>query len=260
MYISDPILITIGTFVLHQLIFWLTNGIILLLTYVLFPTRSMKYKIQKNIHVEAKLIKQCARSVFINQLFLLFPFLIFICPLFMHLGLRWHLPFPPWHRIAFELVSFIGVTEIFFFYSHRLLHVSFLYEYIHKQHHQFRAPIGMACEYAHPIEFLVSNIGPVVIGPLIFRSHLLTTWLWLLFALLGTINHHSGYKLPGILGNGLANPTFHDFHHAQFTNNFGLLGILDRLHGTDKAWRTKQLKEQQNDNGEENKRGRKKHA
>ncbi|CAM4797990.1 unnamed protein product [Rotaria magnacalcarata] len=250
MHLSDPILIIIGTFVLHQLIFWITNGIILLLTYVIFPTRSMKYKIQKNIHVESKLVKQCARTVLINQLFFLFPFLIFICPLFMHLGLRWHLPFPPWYRIAFELVSFIGVTEIFFFYSHRLLHVSFLYEYIHKQHHQFRAPIGMACEYAHPIEFFVSNIGPVVIGPLIFQSHLLTTWLWLLFALLGTINHHSGYKLPGILGNGLANPTFHDFHHAQFTNNFGLLGILDRLHGTDKAWRTKQLKQQQNDSEE----------
>jgi len=101
----------------------------------------------------------------------------------------------------------------------------------------------MTCEYAHPIEFLVSNIGPVVAGPLLFRSHLLTTWLWLIIALIGTINHHSGYKLPGILGSGLSNPGFHDFHHAQFTNNFGLLGVLDRLHGTDKAWQAKMLKE-----------------
>lgn len=122
--------------------------------------------------------------------------------------------------------------------------MSSIYEYIHKQHHRFRAPIGMACEYAHPIEFLISNIGPVVAGPLLFRSHLLTTWLWLVIALIGTINHHSGYKLPGILGSGLSNPAFHDFHHAQFTNNFGLLGVLDRLHGTDKAWQAKKLKEE----------------
>jgi len=64
-------------------------------------------------------------------------------------------------------------------------------------------------------------------------------------ALIGTINHHSGYELPGILGHGLSNPAFHDFHHAQFTNNFGLLGVLDRIHGTDKAWQAKMLKEEE---------------
>jgi methylsterol monooxygenase len=104
----------------------------------------------------------------------------------------------------------------------------------------------MACEYAHPIEFLISNIGSVVAGPLLFRSHLLTTWLWLFIALIGTINHHSGYRLPGILGSGLSNPDFHDFHHAKFTNNFGLLGILDRLHGTDKAWQAKKAQTRTN--------------
>jgi hypothetical protein len=28
-----------------------------------------------------------------------------------------------------------------------------------------------------------------------------------------------------------------DFHHENFTGNYGLLGWLDRLHGTDRAWR-----------------------
>ncbi|CAF0797955.1 unnamed protein product [Rotaria sordida] len=250
MYYSDPILIIIGTFVLHQSLFWIVNGIILLLTYIIYPNRSLKYKIQKDIHLDSESVKECVKTVLINQLCILFPCLILICPLFMHLNLRWHIPFPPWYRILSELLCFIGVTEIFFYYSHLTLHTSYIYEYVHKKHHRFRAPIGMACEYAHPIEFLISNIGPVIAGPLIFQSHLLTTWLWLSFALLGTINHHSGYKLPGILGSGLSNPTFHDFHHAQFTNNFGLLGILDRLHGTDKAWRAKKLKEQQLKNKE----------
>ena len=175
-----------------------------------------------------------------------------------------------WHcryRIAFELFAFIGVTEIFFYYSHWMLvrrfdsiscrgifppllvlflqHFPSIYGYVHKKHHRFQAPIGLACEYAHPIEFVISNIGPVIAGPLLFRSHLLTTWLWLMVALIGTINHHSGYRLPGFLGSGLSNPAFHDFHHAQFNNNYGLLGILDRLHGTDGAWQAKKLREKQ---------------
>jgi methylsterol monooxygenase len=86
---------------------------------------------------------------------------------------------------------------------------------------------------------------PVGAGPILFRSHLLTLWIWLVIALLGTTSHHSGYKLPGILGRGLSNPAFHDFHHEQFTNNFGLLGVLDRLHGTDKAWQARKLKRAQ---------------
>lgn len=103
----------------------------------------------------------------------------------------------------------------------------------------------MTCEYAHPIEFIISNLGSVGAGPVVFRSHLLTTWIWVVIAILGTISHHSGYKLPGPLGTGLSDPGFHDFHHAQFNNNYGLLGILDRLHGTDKAWQAKKLKDQQ---------------
>ncbi|CAF0871290.1 unnamed protein product [Adineta steineri] len=248
--LTDPILIIFGTFILHQLLFWIYNGIILLFTYIIYPNRSKEYKIQKDVYVDTKQVKECAKTVLINQIFILFPALILTCPLFLHLGVKWHIPFPPWYRIMFELISFLGVTEIFFYYSHLILHFSSIYEYVHKKHHRFRAPIGLACEYAHPIEFIISNIGPVIAGPLLFRSHLLTTWLWLFFALIGTINHHSGYRLPGILGNGLSNPAFHDFHHAQFTNNFGLLGILDRLHGTDKAWQAKKLKQQKIKNRE----------
>ena len=31
----------------------------------------------------------------------------------------------------------------------------------------------------------------------------------------------------------MPSPEGHDFHHSSFTNCFGVLGILDWLHGTD---------------------------
>jgi hypothetical protein len=49
---SDPILIIFGTFLLHQFTFWISNGIILLLTYVIYPNHSKKYKIQKVIFIK----------------------------------------------------------------------------------------------------------------------------------------------------------------------------------------------------------------
>ena len=63
-------------------------------------------------------------------------------------------------------------------------------------------------------------------------SHLLTAWTWYVLALLGTVISHSGYHLPL-----LPSPEFHDYHHLTFTQCFGVLGILDYLHGTDTHFR-----------------------
>ncbi len=49
---SDPVLIIIGTFLIHQFVFWISNGIILLFTYVIYPNSSKKYKIQKVIFIK----------------------------------------------------------------------------------------------------------------------------------------------------------------------------------------------------------------
>lgn len=41
------------------------------------------------------------------------------------------------------------------------------YKSVHKIHHKWTAPIGIAAEYAHPFEFLIGNIVPVFTGPIV---------------------------------------------------------------------------------------------
>jgi methylsterol monooxygenase len=43
-----------------------------------------------------------------------------------------------------------------------------------------------------------------------------------------TINSHCGYHFPFF-----PSPEFHDYHHLKFNTNYGVVGILDSLHGTD---------------------------
>jgi len=45
------------------------------------------------------------------------------------------------------------VDDFLFYWSHRILHEGprWLYAAVHKQHHEFKQPISIATEYAHPV-------------------------------------------------------------------------------------------------------------
>ena len=153
----------------------------------------------------------------------------------------------------------------------RILHHPLLYKYIHKKHHQWTSPIAITAVYCHPLEHLLSNtIPPVLViisikidqnvytilllqGPTLMSSHLAVSWLWYSIAIITTLNDHSGYHFPGF-----RSPEAHDYHHlkvinckyfvfyfvnlifiiSQFTECYGVLGILDFLHGTDRQFRS----------------------
>lgn len=46
--------------------------------------------------------------------------------------------------VAKEMVGFLVIEEVGFYYGHRLFHLPMFYKRIHKQHHLFTAPIGIA--------------------------------------------------------------------------------------------------------------------
>ena len=134
---------------------------------------------------------------------------------------------PTYNNIFRDITISVFITEILFYYTHRLFHISYLYKYIHKLHHVYSAPIGITALYAHPIEYAIGNILPIMIGPLLCSSHIITIWIWIIIVNINTITVHSGYNFFYLIDS-----TKHDKHHMMFICNYGVLNILDYLHGT----------------------------
>ena len=61
---------------------------------------------------------------------------------------------------------YLFISEAVFYYNHRLLHLPWFYKRVHKIHHEFTAPIGLAAIYLHWFESLLS-LGVALTGPMI---------------------------------------------------------------------------------------------
>jgi len=69
------------------------------------------------------------------------------------------------------------VEDTSFYWLHRLFHTPRFYKLIHKKHHEFINTVGIASEYAHPLEFAFGNLLPSGLGPMLLGNcHIFTIW------------------------------------------------------------------------------------
>ena len=202
-----------------------------------------RWKIQQGARPAPRLVKEVVIHVLVNHLITSPLFAYFILwPLFEYLQMPIRAPLPSFGRLMFEFGICALVNDFMFYWTHRFFHSDpRIYKMFHAQHHRFITPISWAAEYASIPESIFANLIPTLTGLFMLKSHLFTVTAWLLFAILETLDAHSGFKFPfsfwRLLDPVLLGPDGHDWHHSHNRGNYGLFKFWDWICGTDLEYR-----------------------
>lgn len=189
---------------------------------------------------------ECTKGVLFSHFAIELPAIWFFHPTAEAIGLAMHqVPFPSWKTMVPQVAFFFVFEDFCHFWAHQALHTGVLYKYIHKMHHKYSAPFGLAAEYAHPAETFILGTGTIA-GPLLWcyflgNVHITTVYIWVMLRLFQAIDAHSGYDFPWSLRHILpfwSGAEHHDFHHMSFTNNYSTsFRWWDYIFGTDVKYR-----------------------
>ncbi|KAI9252962.1 hypothetical protein BDA99DRAFT_443794 [Phascolomyces articulosus] len=257
----DPLVVTgIFAFLMHEIVYF---GRFIPFLICDFIPYFQKYKLQPNKTNSNEDYWNCTWKVLKSHFLYEGPLIFFFHPMATFLGMRVSAPFPGWQQMCVEIAIFFIFEDFYHYHMHRFMHWPPFYKKVHKIHHDYSAPFGIAAEYAHPIETMILGFGTVG-GPLVYHGvvhylleldvkwelHLATMLLWIVLRLFQAIDAHSGYDFPWSLHNWVpfwAGAEHHDYHHQMFIGNYASsFRLWDHVFGTNVkfvAYRKRQKEE-----------------
>ncbi|KAI4664592.1 uncharacterized protein J4E79_002889 [Alternaria viburni] len=222
---NDVLATGIMSFVFHELFYFGRALPWIIIDCIPFFNR---YKLQHQKIPTTWEQTQCAALVLLSHFTVELPQIWMFHPMCQYFGLQTSVPFPSIYKMAYQIAIFFVFEDAWHYWMHRAMHASsFLYKNIHKIHHQYSAPFGLAAEYASPIEVMILGFGTVGV-PIVFCAitkdlHILTMYAWICLRVFQAIDAHSGYEFPWSLHHFLpfwAGAEHHDVHHEKFIGNY----------------------------------------
>ncbi|GAE00280.1 C-4 methylsterol oxidase, putative, partial [Paecilomyces variotii No. 5] len=221
---NDVLATGIMSFVMHELVYFGRS-----LPWVIVDSLGWfrKYKIQSNKVPSVQEQWDCAKLVLLSHFTVELPQIWLFHPMAQFCGLQTSVPFPSIWTMAYQIAIFFVLEDTWHYFSHRAFHWGPLYKAVHKIHHQYSAPFGLAAEYASPIEVMALGFGtvgcPILWCAFTGDLHIVTMYIWIVLRLFQAIDAHSGYEFPWSLHHFLpfwAGADHHDLHHEKFIGNY----------------------------------------
>lgn len=140
-----------------------------------------------------------------------------------------------------SVAVFLLMHDAWFYWTHRLMHIPWIYRRAHAVHHASHPPTAWAAMSFHPWETLT---GAVVIPALVLTIPIHVGALLAVLTVMTVmgITNHVGWEMfpkwlvQGPAGKWLITASHHQLHHQRNKCNYGLyFRFWDRLCGTDRG-------------------------
>ncbi len=140
---------------------------------------------------------------------------------------------------AGSLVLLFAVYDLFYCFFHRALHLRSVYKYVHKHHHQQKAPSrgNLDAVNVHPFEFVVGEWNHIFALWLV-PHHIVTAVVFMVIGgVLASLNHT---RYDFVFGP-FYSVRVHDVHHRLPESNYSQYTMLwDRVFNTYRPYEEKQ--------------------
>lgn len=144
---------------------------------------------------------------------------------------------PAWFWLS--LLLMVAAHDVYFYWTHRLMHDPRLFRRMHSRHHRSHNPSPFTA-YSFDLSEAVVNASFVPIWMVLVPTGWSVLGLFMLHQIARNTIGHCGYELMPARRDGrplfgwLTTVTHHDLHHAQAGWNYGLYFTWwDRLMGTE---------------------------
>lgn len=143
-----------------------------------------------------------------------------------------------WGYFWLSVLLMVLLHDAWFYWTHRLLHLPWLFRHVHARHHRSRPPTPWSTHSFHPLEAVVQiSILPVIV--FVMPAHPAAILVFIVVLKIYNTIGHMGYELfPRAFGRHWLfhwsnAATHHDMHHSHVTGHFGLyFNFWDRVMGT----------------------------
>lgn len=123
--------------------------------------------------------------------------------------------------ILAQIAACIFLTDMWFYFTHKMMHRPWLYSRVHKFHHEFVEADSFSFSYCHWLECFIVNEPSTMLGPLVLGWPRELAQIWMIFSSCNSVFSHSGWHLPGPVSG---DP--HDYHHRWRNVDFGAGGCV----------------------------------
>ena len=114
----------------------------------------------------------------------------------------------------FKLLLCPLLSDVVFYYSHKLIHNNYFYKNVHKLHHEWKNPCALCAAYTTFYEYIFCNLPTFLLPPLILGLNWYVANIWFVYATISVTTDHSGYIF-------FSKSIHHANHHKYTSYNYG---------------------------------------